>query len=52
MKTQFAGALLAVWANLALTQASFYGAKDDVQQLTPNNFGAAILDTDVRISSL
>lgn len=47
MKTQFLGALLAVWANLALTQAAFYGPKDDVQELTPNNFGAAILDTDV-----
>lgn len=46
MKTQFVGAFLAVWANLALTQA-FYTAKDDVLELTPQNFGGAILDTDV-----
>ncbi|CEP12011.1 hypothetical protein [Parasitella parasitica] len=45
MKTQFASALLAVWANLALTQA-FYGPRDDVTELTPHNFGPAILDTD------
>ena len=47
MKTQFVGALLAVWANLALTHA-FYGARDDVLELTPQNFGSAILDTDVK----
>ncbi|GAN02072.1 thioredoxin domain containing protein [Mucor ambiguus] len=45
MKTQFVGALLAVWANIALTQA-FYGPRDDVTELTPHNFGPAILDTD------
>lgn len=47
MKTQFVGAFLAVWANLALTQA-FYSPKDDVLNLTPQNFGPAILDTDVK----
>jgi hypothetical protein len=46
MKTHFVGALLTVWANLALTQA-FYGPKDDVTELSPQNFGPAILDTDV-----
>ncbi|KAK4512730.1 uncharacterized protein ATC70_003436 [Mucor velutinosus] len=45
MKTQFVGAFLAVWANIALTQA-FYGPRDDVTELTPHNFGPAILDTD------
>jgi hypothetical protein len=48
MKTQLVGALLTVWANLALTQA-FYGPKDDVTELSPLNFGPAILDTDVSI---
>lgn len=51
MKTQVVGALLAVWTNLALTQA-FYGPKDDVTELSPLNFGPAILDTDVSICSL
>ncbi|KAI8642221.1 hypothetical protein BD408DRAFT_367073 [Parasitella parasitica] len=45
MKTQVVGTLLAVCANLALTQA-FYGPRDDVTELTPHNFGPAILDTD------
>jgi hypothetical protein len=44
--------LLALVANLALTQASFYGPKDDVKELTPQNFGAAILDTDVNDISI
>lgn len=48
MKTQFVGAFLAVWANIALTQA-FYGPRDDVTELTPHNFGPAILDTDVSL---
>ncbi|CAO0803515.1 unnamed protein product [Mucor circinelloides] len=45
MKTQLFGAFLTVWANIALTQA-FYGPRDDVTELTPHNFGPAILDTD------
>lgn len=47
MKTQLVGALLTVWANLALTNA-FYSPRDDVLELTPQNFGGAILDTDVK----
>lgn len=48
MKTQLVGALVTVWANLALTNA-FYGARDDVLELSPQNFGGAILDTDVKL---
>lgn len=51
MKTQLFGAFLTVWANIALTQA-FYGPRDDVTELTPHNFGPAILDTDVSVSNV
>lgn len=47
MKTQIVGAFLTICANIALTHA-FYGARDDVLELTPQNFGGAILDTDVK----
>lgn len=49
MKTPILGALLTICANLALTQA-FYTEKDDVVQLDPQNFGSALLDTDVKIT--
>ncbi|KAI7906435.1 uncharacterized protein BX663DRAFT_427969 [Cokeromyces recurvatus] len=45
MKIKFISTLLAVYANLILIQA-FYGPKDNVVELTPQNFRNAILDSD------
>lgn len=46
MKAPLLSALLTVIANAALTHA-FYGPSDNVLELTPQNFGPAILDTNV-----
>jgi hypothetical protein len=41
IKTRFVGALLTVFTNLTLTQF-FYGLKNDITELSSQNFGPAI----------